>query len=269
MSEPLNPFAPSPPQQPRAVPPQETNGQAVLALVLGALGALVAGERLLFWVGFPLGLAALVFGLVACSRAFRGAPHKALAAVGTAVGILALGLSLYGLASTLRSLTEWEGGGGGGLSASTPIPLVPVPESSAPLPGAAGAMPFGTTYTYDSGVEVTVRDLAAYQPVREGPVADGPLRAGVRLKVTVVNRSDEPLDLGKAIPTATDHRTAGHLWGIHDRELPRPFEGTLRPGDTATAEFGFLPAAGAEALTFEISPGLTPYDARTWTTPLR
>ncbi|MEV6951150.1 hypothetical protein [Streptomyces sp. NPDC051183] len=63
----------------------------------------------------------------------------------------------------------------------------------------------------------------------------------------------------------TGDRGSDRLRQVHDQALPRPFEGTLAPGATATAAFGFLTGPGAQELTFEISPGLTAYDGHTWT----
>ncbi len=73
------------------------NGLAVAALVLGIIGAVAGVTMILFFVAFPLGVLALIFGLVGRSTARkRQGARRGQAIAGTVLGGVAIGLSIIG-----------------------------------------------------------------------------------------------------------------------------------------------------------------------------
>jgi hypothetical protein len=90
------------PQAPAAPPPpvpveRRGGGFAVTALVCGIVGAVFGMIPLLFFLAFPLGLLALVFGVLAWRSArMPGGTRKGMAIAGTVLGCLALALGIAG-----------------------------------------------------------------------------------------------------------------------------------------------------------------------------
>lgn len=72
---------------------------AVAALVLGILGTMSSLVIVLFWLGIPLGVIALILGIVARKNAMESQQPTGLATAGLVLGIvsLVLGLLVYGL----------------------------------------------------------------------------------------------------------------------------------------------------------------------------
>jgi Domain of unknown function (DUF4190) len=74
------------------------NGLAVAALVLGIVGVVAGVTVILFFVAFPLGVLALIFGLVGQSNARkRDGAGRGQAIAGTVLGSVTIGLSIIGL----------------------------------------------------------------------------------------------------------------------------------------------------------------------------
>lgn len=77
--------------------PARRNGLGTAALVLGIVGTVAGAVVVFFYLAFVLGVLAVVFGLIGCSRARRGeATNKKAATWGFALGVVALVLSVVG-----------------------------------------------------------------------------------------------------------------------------------------------------------------------------
>jgi hypothetical protein len=87
-------------QTPYGLPPamQMRNGLGTAALVLGIIGAVFGAFIFTFFLAFPLGVLAVIFGPIGRARANRGeASNKTMATWGMWLGIVALVLSVVGL----------------------------------------------------------------------------------------------------------------------------------------------------------------------------
>jgi hypothetical protein len=94
----LSTTAPQAPASSSAVPVERRGGGfAITALVCGVVGAVFGMIPLLFFLAFPLGLLALVFGVLAWRSArMPGGTRKGMAIAGTVLGCLALALGIAG-----------------------------------------------------------------------------------------------------------------------------------------------------------------------------
>lgn len=88
--------------------PRQGNGMAVAGMVLGIVGACAGLIPLLFWVAFPCGVLAVIFGAVGRRRAAEtpGAPGRGMAMAGLVLGIVALLLSVAGFAIVDDALSD-------------------------------------------------------------------------------------------------------------------------------------------------------------------
>jgi Domain of unknown function (DUF4190) len=74
------------------------NGLAVAALVLGIIGVVAGVTVILFFLAFPLGVLALIFGLVGQANARkRDGAGRGQAIAGTVLGGVTIGLSIIGV----------------------------------------------------------------------------------------------------------------------------------------------------------------------------
>lgn len=73
------------------------NGLAVTAMVLGIIGVLFGIIPLTFFIAWILGVLALVFGFIGRGKARRGASGKGQATAGIVLGVIALGLGVWGV----------------------------------------------------------------------------------------------------------------------------------------------------------------------------
>jgi hypothetical protein len=100
------PDTPQPP--PPATPqPRRGNGLAVAALVLGIVGAVFGLIPLTpFFIAGVCGVLAVVFGIVGMRKA-KGAPHKGMALAGFILGVLVIGLGVWGVAHAATTSTRF------------------------------------------------------------------------------------------------------------------------------------------------------------------
>ncbi|WAL95153.1 DUF4190 domain-containing protein [Streptomyces sp. Je 1-369] len=248
------PPSPPPPAQPLR------NGLGVASLVLGIIGVLCGLVPLLFWASGILAVLALVFGCVGIGRARRGqADNKGVAIWGTSLGGVAAILAVVGLVITVTvvndTVDELHGTGG-------------KQESSAGKVSRSDALRFGEAFTYDDGVKVTVSRPASYQP---GTYALGHAEGNKALtvKITVVNGSDESVDLDLTTVTFKDADGA-EADQVYDGDLPRELAGHLESGKQAVATYAVsLPGDASRTLDVQVEPGFLHYKSATWsgTTP--
>lgn len=83
--------------------PEKTSGMAVTALVLGILGLLASITLVFFFVGGPLGLVALILGIIAITKIKPGSglKGKGMAIAGAITGglglLVAIGITILGV----------------------------------------------------------------------------------------------------------------------------------------------------------------------------
>ncbi|WP_063792416.1 DUF4190 domain-containing protein [Streptomyces atriruber] len=266
------PGSPTPPpqwgQRPPPPPQPLRNGLGVASLVLGIIGVLCGLIPLLFWAAGILAVLALVFGSIGIGRARKGrADNRGMAIWGTSLGAVAAVLAVIGLAITVSvvndTVDELHSTGG-------------KKESSAAADETAGrraesgsdALRFGEAFTYDDGVKVTVSRPAPYQP---GPYAVGHAQGKMALtvRITVVNGSDQPVDLDLTTVTFKDADGAA-AEKVFDGDLPRELAGRLQPGKQSVATYAVsLPADAARTLEVQVEPGVLRYDSESWAGPVR
>jgi hypothetical protein len=83
------------------------NGIAVAALVCGLVGVLFSIIPLMFVIGMPLGLLAVVFGAVGFRRTSVNPmiPHRGMAVWGIILGLIAFGIGVYIIAAIDAALS--------------------------------------------------------------------------------------------------------------------------------------------------------------------
>lgn len=79
-----------------SVAPSPSNGLAVAALVVGIVGAVFGLIPLFFFISLPLGVLALIFGLVGIRKASKGGRRMGMAIAGTVLGLVSAGLGVIG-----------------------------------------------------------------------------------------------------------------------------------------------------------------------------
>ncbi|MEV0091802.1 DUF4190 domain-containing protein [Streptomyces sp. NPDC050738] len=261
------PGMPQPPMQ-----QQPRNGLAVAGLVVGIVGVLFGFLFFMFWLSGPLGILALIFGIVGLGRVRKGqADNKAMAIAGTALGGVATVLAVIGLVITvfivkdvaddLKDIDSVKG---------SPAASAPADgsESASPSAEPAGDKPlaFGQAMAYEDGLKVTVGKPAKYTP---DEFAAGHKKGNIALqvKITIVNNTKKPVDITLALPNAKDAAGEELEMVFDGKYASKPFTGKLLPGKQAVNRFTFsLSAAAAKELQVELSPDLD-HDDGIWVGP--
>jgi hypothetical protein len=283
-NSPENPWGPPPtgspamPQFPAQQPPmlptqQPRNGLGTAALVLGVVGTVFGFIFFMFWLSGPLGVLALIFGIVGLGRVRKGqASNKGVATAGIILGGVATVLAVIGLVVTVfmvkdvaKSLEEDKP-----VKASPTAPAASDDGAASPSEDADADKPlaFGKALTYEDGVEVTVGKPAAYKPdefssgYTKGDVA-------VQVKVTIVNHTKKSLDVTLALPTAKGADGAEAEMVFDGQYATKPFTGKVPPGKKTVTQFAFsLSPAAAKELQVEISPDID-HDNGIWVGPAK
>ncbi|MFJ8015165.1 DUF4190 domain-containing protein [Streptomyces sp. NPDC096339] len=246
--------------------PATGNGLAVSAAIVGGLGILIGLVPLLFWAGFLLGLVAIGLGIGAIVRASKGAPQKTLSIVGTVLGVVALAASVGGLfltalffektadrraderAQQRRELDKLFPDAGPSKS--------PKPSQ---VPGLSSALPFGETFSYDSGVQVSLSVPTKYEPKDE--LARKEVKNAIQITVTITNGSKEPYEVGYPMPNVRDEQgmTADDVIDFGGN-VPKRIKGAIMPGQSAKGVVAFEVPKGTKNITADITIG---FDAKT------
>ncbi|MFE4259947.1 DUF4352 domain-containing protein [Streptomyces sp. NPDC056883] len=262
-------------------PPPASNGLAVAALLLGLFGIFVGLVPFFFWAGALLAVTGVGVGIAAVLKSRRGAPRAALAAVGTALSVLALGASVGGWFITTavfdridrnvaanRSDDEYDYGYDDDYEPRTPsAPASPTPKPSpSDVPGKTSALAWGKPYTYEDGVQVTVQGATPYKPSSTAYPPSARNGNAVKVTVKIVNNSGAALDVSLALPHARDDQgTEAEM--AFDGSVPKMFKGSVMAGESMTGTFAFVVPEGTKSLHFEIAPG-TKYDDAIWSGPI-
>ncbi|MFF8371515.1 DUF4190 domain-containing protein [Streptomyces lydicus] len=249
------------PQGPVGAPaPQAArNGLGIAALILGILGALSGIPMILFWLAGPLGILALIFGLVGRGRAKKGqATNQGVALTGAILGVVAIILSVVGVIVTLAAVNK----------AVDEVHQQVEQSSGQPKDGSgrsAKELTAGATAKYNNGVQVTVSKATPYTVNPSTLVsghADG--NKAYQLTVTIKNTGskafDKPLVQTKA---RVNGKEAQEVDDDKHGILHHDFGNSINPGATATVEMVFDAPPTAKDLDVEVTPDLL-LDAVHW-----
>ncbi|MGW5850329.1 DUF4352 domain-containing protein [Streptomyces sp. NPDC055254] len=253
---------------------QPNNGLAIAALVLGIVAILVGITPFFFWAGALLGLTGLGLGIGGLVRARKGAPRKQMAVAGIVLGALSLGASAGGFFITAAFVKEVDKEIDKQIDASDIYPSYTPPGSkSSPkaspsdIPGKTSALEWGKPFVYDDGVELVVAG-ASPQSIGKNAYPTERVGRGVKVTVTIANKSSAAIDVSSALPNARDDK-GNEVEMVFDGNLPKLFKGSVLPGQSATASFLFDVPEDSKGLHFEMSPGsLADYDDAIWNGPI-
>ncbi|WP_310727193.1 DUF4190 domain-containing protein [Streptomyces sp. N2A] len=238
-------FQPAP--QGHAAPQQARNGLGVAALILGIIGALSGIPMILFWLAGPLGILALIFGLVGMSRAKKGqATNKGVAITGTILGALAIILAVVGVIVTLMAVNkavdevhkEYEKQSG---SSSNIKDL--------------GA---GQAAKYNNGLEVSVSKPTPYT-VDKNTLIDGHTEGNKAWKVTVTLKNTASKPYTNPLMTTDAEADGKKSEEVADDKhgiLHHDFEKTLSPNESSKVDMVFDAPPTAKELELKITPDL-------------
>ncbi|MGW7459243.1 DUF4352 domain-containing protein [Streptomyces sp. NPDC054797] len=247
--------------------PAATNGLAIAALIVGGFGIVFGFIPFLFWAGALTAVVGIGLGIGALVRASKGGPHKPLAILGTVLGVLGLGASAVGFFLTVgvvdridRKIEEeqMELGpypSGDPWPSATPYPYPSKPSypskspSPSQVPGMTSALAFGETFTYPSGVKVSISVPKKYVTKSEY------LKVGnaVQMTVTITNDSDKTLNVIYAMPNVRDDNgMTGKI--VFDGDLPKMIRGDILPGASASGVVAYEVPEGTTKISADISP---------------
>jgi hypothetical protein len=231
-------------------PPTARNGFGTTAMVLGIVGAVLGIACFGAVLGLPLGIAAIIFGIIGLRIANRGeATNRSQALTGLILGIVAALVSAAMIAFFVTGimtgfLDGLDEGSGSTISADGGYYDDPLDEGS-------GA-------TYDDGLVVTVTAVGPTSAL-EG-VSDG--GSALTFTVTVVNNGDSTADLdGSEINAYADSDDDNSL---RDMSMDDGFTGDLEPDATqSTKVVVIVPDTDDGTIQVEIAPGYD-YDYAYW-----
>ncbi|WP_329311810.1 DUF4352 domain-containing protein [Streptomyces sp. NBC_01262] len=231
-------------------PPTARNGFGTAAMVLGIVGAVLGIACFGAALGLPLGIAAIIFGIIGLRLANRGeATNRSQALTGLILGIVATLVSAAMIAFFVTGIMTgfFDGldeGNGSTISADGGYYDEPLHE--------------GGGATYDDGLVVTV---TAVEPTSglEG-VSDG--GSALTFTVTVVNNGDSTADLdGSEITAYADSDDDDPL---QDMSTNDGLTGDLEPdGAQSTKVVVIVPDTDDGTIQLEIAPGYD-YDYAYW-----
>ncbi|MEU9121985.1 DUF4190 domain-containing protein [Streptomyces sp. NPDC048506] len=223
------------------------NGLGIAALILGIIGALSGIPMILFWLAGPLGLLALIFGLVGMSRAKKGqATNKGVAITGTILGALAIVLAVVGVIVTVLAVNkavdevhkEYEQQSG---SSSNIKDL--------------GA---GKVAEYNNGLEVTVSKPTPYT-VDKNTLISGHTEGNKAWKVTVTLKNAGAKAATNPLMTTEAEADGKKAEEVDDDKhgiLHHDWEKQLDPNESDSVEMVFDAPPTAKQLDIKITPDL-------------
>ncbi|MDX2708065.1 hypothetical protein PV350_35260 [Streptomyces sp. PA03-6a] len=230
-------------------PPVARNGAGLTAMIMGIVGAVLAISCFGAFLGLPLGIAAVVCGIVGLRIARRGeATNRPQALTGLILGIVSIGLSVAMIALVFSGIDDgWFDGSGDDLITSRNG------DWAAPLDVDGTAL-------YDDGVHVTLSDVHRDIVLPESQLDGG---TAVTFSVELENTGDTTADLGES-------EVSAYADDFEDESLTDLTAGVglpdeLSPGERATREITVLVPKDDEDGTFqvEVAPGFD-YDYTYW-----
>ncbi|MCM2425848.1 DUF4190 domain-containing protein [Streptomyces sp. RKAG337] len=242
--------------------PSPRNGYGLTALVLGIVGAVLSVMCFFAVLGAPLGIAAIIFGIVGRRIAKRGEstnPGQALA--GLILGIVATVLSAGMLITIGVSIGNgWLDEGDG---------------MRQPDQGSYGSpLSVGETAEYDGGLQVTVADVQDPGPTQTAGSAEGAQGAegaeggdsALKFTVTLKNTGGDTQNLDYADVSAyADQAGDNPLKDISGQD---GFSGQLAPGAERSLDFiVVVPDPSTDSVEVDVSPGDS-YDYAYWDVPV-
>jgi hypothetical protein len=245
---------PSAPQSAQASP---RNGFGITALCL-ALAGLVLG--LVPFTGFLaviLGALALLFGLLGLERVRKGAAtSKKMSITGAVLGAGALALGIWGMTIVFNAFDDLSNSLRGPKVSSSAPPAAAPGEAPASAPSAGPAVAgFGSTHTWENGIEVTVGQPAPFRPSSSAAGAD---RArAVSFEVRVKNGSDAPFELvAMNVQASFNGQTVTQIIDSAKGVMGQPSTSVL-PGKSSTFLVAFPVDKQPGEMQIEVMPGFT------------
>ena len=163
---------------------------------------------------------------------------KIITAVLSATAALALAACgpVEGAAPATETVTATE-------TETTPTETEPASSSSEPEPEPAAetydsTVPFGETFEWEDGVKVMIETPTAFTPTEYAAGGEG-YEHHVKMKVTIVNDSDAPLDASFTSPTVQSGQREGDEVFDVDNGLEGSPLSSILPGRTVTFESGY------------------------------
>jgi hypothetical protein len=241
---PMPPYGAWPPQTAR-------NGFGITAMVLGIVGTVLGIACFGAVLGLPLGIAAIIFGIIGLRLANRGeASNRSQALTGLILGIVSVVISAVMIAILVTgviggALGGWDEGGN---------------DTSIGADSGDYGDPLGENDTagYDDGVQVTVSSVESTSALKD--VADGGV--AITFTVTVVNHSDSEVDLDDSEISA--YASDDDEDPLQDMSSGDSLTGNLYPeGTRSTTMIVLVPEGDDGTIQLEISPGYE-YDYVYW-----
>lgn len=245
------------PQGPAGAPGHHAparNGLGIAALILGIIGFLSGIPMILFWLAGPLGLLALIFGLVGMGRAKKGqATNKGVALTGTILGALGIVLAIVGLIVTVLAVKKG------------------VDEINKEVDKQSGSsneitdLNAGDAAKYNNGLEVTVSKPTAYT-VDPSTVISGHTEGNKAWKVTVTikNTGDKPYTNPLMSTDAeADGKKAEEVGDDKHGILHHDWEKSLDSGESDSVDMVFDAPPSAKELDIKITPDIV-VDPANW-----
>ncbi|MFI8179532.1 DUF4190 domain-containing protein [Actinacidiphila glaucinigra] len=231
-------------------PPVARNGVGLTAMILGIVGAVLAISCFGAFLGLPLGIAAVVCGIVGLRIARRGeATNRPQALTGLILGIISVVLAGGMIALVVGGIDEgwFDGPGGDDLVTSRNA------DWETPLDADGTAL-------YDDGVHVTLSDVQ-----RTTDLPDSMLEGGtaVTFSIELENTGDGIADLSESEITAYGDDFEDE--SLRDLTTGVGLPDELAPGERATREITVVVPEGDDDGTFqvEVAPGYE-YDYTYW-----
>ncbi|GAB7033054.1 DUF4190 domain-containing protein [Streptomyces sp. NPDC021749] len=238
-------YQPAP--QGHAAPQQARNGLGIAALILGIIGALSGIPMILFWLAGPLGILALIFGLVGMSRAKKGqATNKGVAITGTILGALALILAVVGVIVTLMAVNK------------------AVDEVHKEFDKQSGSsnnikdLGAGAAAKYNNGLEVSVSKPTPYT-VDKNTLISGHTEGNKAWKVTVTLKNTGSKAATNPLMTTEAEADGKKAEEVDDDKhgiLHHDWEKQLDPNESDSVEMVFDAPPTAKQLDIKITPDL-------------
>lgn len=239
------------PQGSTGVPSHQAarNGFGVTALVLGIIGALSGIPMVMFWLAGPLGLLALIFGVMGLKRVKKGqATNKGMAITGTILGVLAILLAITGLVLTLWVFSE----------AKNEIEQ----QTGNNVTEDLGA---GESAKYNNGLQVTVSKPSPYT-VDPNTVIGGHTDGNKAYKVTITLKNTGTEVFEQPLMTTKARANGKEAQEVDDDKhgiLHHDFGDSIAPDASASVDMVFDAPPTAKELDITITPDLF-LDSANW-----